>query len=96
MAMEFERRQEEQEVTLVYRPWTCGEPVELRYELPLPERMREIFKKSYIDEVPDKQIAEELNVTLNTIKTQKARAKEYLRGRLGDLFALACVIFPGL
>ena len=62
----------------------------------LPERMREIFKKSYIDEVPDKQIAEELNVTLNTIKTQKARAKEYLRARLGDLFALACVIFPGL
>ena len=62
----------------------------------LPERMREIFKKSYIDEEPDKQIAEELHITLNTIKTQKARAKEYLRVRLGDLFALACVIFPGL
>ena len=38
--MEFERRQNEEEVTLVYRPWAQAEPVELRYERPLPERMR--------------------------------------------------------
>ena len=41
MAMEFERRQEEQEVTFVYRPWAGGDEVKLRYERPLPERMRE-------------------------------------------------------
>ena len=37
--MEFERRQEENEVILVYRPWAGGEPVELRCERELPERM---------------------------------------------------------
>ena len=41
MAMEFERRQEGREVTLVYRPWACGDEVELRCERPLPERMRQ-------------------------------------------------------
>ena len=40
MAMEFERRQDENGVTLTYRPWAGGEPVELRYERPLPERMQ--------------------------------------------------------
>ena len=39
MAMRFERRQDEDGVTLVYRPWAGGEPVELRCERELPERM---------------------------------------------------------
>ena len=49
-----------------------------------------------IDELPDKKIAEELDISLNTIKTQKQRAKSYLRGRLGDLFVYAGMFFPGL
>ena len=40
MAMEFERRQDENGVTLTYRPWAGGEPVERRYERPRPERMQ--------------------------------------------------------
>lgn len=39
MAMRFERRQDEEGVTLLYRPWAGGEPVELRCERELPERM---------------------------------------------------------
>lgn len=39
MAMRFERRQDEDGVTLIYRPWAGGEPVELRCERELPERM---------------------------------------------------------
>ena len=39
MTERFERRQEEGEVTLVYRPWAGGEPVELQCERELPERL---------------------------------------------------------
>lgn len=62
----------------------------------LPDRSREIFKRSYVEGQEDKRIAEELGISLNTIKTQKQRAKSYLRVRLGDLFAFAGMFFPGL
>lgn len=61
----------------------------------LPEKSKEIFKKSYIDGQEDKRIAEELGISLNTIKTQKQRAKSYLRVRLGDLFVYVGMFFPG-
>ena len=59
-------------------------------------KRKEIFKRSYVDGQEDKKIAEELDISLNTIKTQKQRAKSYLRGRLGDLFVYAGMFFPGL
>ena len=52
--------------------------------------------RSYVDGQEERKIAEELNISLNTIKTQKQRAKSYLRGRLGDLFVYAGMFFPGL
>lgn len=60
----------------------------------LPDKCKEIFKRSYIDGQEDKKIAEELNISLNTIKTQKKRAKNYLRLRLKDLFLYVVMIFP--
>lgn len=60
----------------------------------LPDKCREIFKRSYVDGQEDKKIAEELNISLNTIKTQKQRAKTYLRIRLKDLFLYVVMIFP--
>ena len=62
----------------------------------LPDKCKEIFKRSYVDGQEDKKIAEELDISLNTIKTQKQRAKSYLRGRLVDLFVYAGMFFPGL
>lgn len=62
----------------------------------LPERSREIFKRAYVDGQEDKRIAEELGISLNTIKTQKQRAKSYLRERLGDLFVFVGMFFPGV
>ena len=62
----------------------------------LPDKCKEIFKRSHVDGQEDKKIAEELDISLNTIKTQKQRAKSYLRGRLGDLFVYAGMFFPGL
>ena len=62
----------------------------------LPDKCKEIFKRSYVDGQEDKKIAEELDISLNTIKTQKQRAKSYLRGRLGDLIVYAGKIIPGM
>lgn len=62
----------------------------------LPEKCKDIFRRSYVDGQEDKKIAEELDISLNTIKTQKQRAKSYLRTRLGDLFVYAGMFFPGL
>lgn len=54
------------------------------------------YSKSLIStDQEDKKIAEELGISLNTIKTQKQRAKSYLRVRLGDLFVYVGMFFPG-
>lgn len=62
----------------------------------LPEKCREIFKMSYIENQEEKEIAAQLNVSVNTVKTQKLRAKNYLKTRLGDLFVVLLLLFPDL
>ena len=59
----------------------------------LPERCREIFYMAYLQEKEEKQIAELLRVSVNTVKTQKQRAKAYLKGRLGELFVYMTLFF---
>ena len=44
-------------------------------------------------EKEEKQIAELLRVSVNTVKTQKQRAKAYLKGRLGELFVYMTLFF---
>lgn len=61
----------------------------------LPERCREIFCMAYLNEKEEKQIAAQLNISVNTVKTQKLRAKSYLRERLGDLFVYTSLFFTG-
>ncbi|MFR3330249.1 MAG: RNA polymerase sigma factor [Odoribacter splanchnicus] len=59
----------------------------------LPERCRKIFYMAYLQEKEEKQIAELLRVSVNTVKTQKQRAKAYLKGRLGELFVYMTLFF---
>ena len=53
--------------------------------------------EEHIDEMEqekeEKQIAELLRVSVNTVKTQKQRAKAYLKGRLGELFVYMTLFF---
>ena len=53
--------------------------------------------EEHIDEIEqekeEKQIAELLRVSVNTVKTQKQRAKAYLKGRLGELFVYMTLFF---
>lgn len=62
----------------------------------LPDRCREIFCLAYLQEKEEKEIAELLHISINTVKTQKQRAKLFLKTRLGELFIFAGVFFPGL
>ena len=53
----------------------------------------EVFYMAYLQEKEEKQIAELLRVSVNTVKTQKQRAKAYLKGRLGELFVYMTLFF---
>lgn len=62
----------------------------------LPDRCKEVFKMAYIEEHEEKDIARILGISVNTVKTQKLRAKKHLKELLGDLFMYALLLFPAL
>jgi RNA polymerase sigma-70 factor (family 1) len=45
----------------------------------LPPRCRQIFQMFYFHDKPIKEIAQELGISVNTVKTQKQRAIQFLR-----------------
>lgn len=56
-------------------------------ELPLQCQM--IFKYSYIDNIAVKDIADMLNISVNTVKTQRMRAKIFLKDKLKNVFTIS-------
>jgi RNA polymerase sigma-70 factor (ECF subfamily) len=53
----------------------------------LPEKCRRVFLMACLDDKPYRQVAEELGVSINTVKTQMKIALKYLRENLrGQLF----------
>lgn len=59
----------------------------------LPEGCRQVFRMSYLENFSNQEIAERLGISVNTVKSQKARAKELLRESLKDLFSIAALLF---
>lgn len=59
----------------------------------LPEECRRIFKMSYIEHLDIREISEKLHIAESTIKTQRQRAKKFLRDRLQDLYPLVTILF---
>lgn len=59
----------------------------------LPTECRRIFKMSYIENKSIQEIVKILGVSEATVKTQRQRAKKYLRKRLKNLFSLAAFLF---
>jgi len=55
----------------------------------LPTECNKIFKLSYIENLSNQEIADKLGISVNTVKSQKSRAKQLLRESLKDLFILA-------
>lgn len=50
----------------------------------LPVRCREIFTLSYIDELPSKEISEQLGISLSTVNNHIYSALKQLREKLGE------------
>lgn len=54
----------------------------------LPEKQREVLIKCFVEGKMYKEIAEELNISLNTVKTHIKRALKFLREELQDNIVL--------
>ena len=59
----------------------------------LPTGCRRIFKMSYIDHLDIQEITRQLNISQATVKTQRQRAKKFLRERLQDLYPILAILF---
>lgn len=62
----------------------------------LPEKCRNIFKLGYFDELKNPEIAAQLGISINTVKTQKQRALQMLRFKLKDFDMLPVFLFSML
>lgn len=59
----------------------------------LPTDCRNIFKMSYIEHMEISKIAELLHISPATIKTQRQRAKKFLRAHLQNLYPVLILFF---
>ncbi|MFN8254582.1 MAG: RNA polymerase sigma-70 factor [Bacteroidales bacterium] len=61
----------------------------------LPAECRKIFKMSRFDELKNREIAEQLNISVKTVETQMTRALRYLRKHLDDYIKILIMIWIG-
>ena len=54
---------------------------------------RKVFTLSYMEGLDIKEVAEKLDISPHTVKSQRARAKQLLQERLKDLFPLLAYLF---
>jgi RNA polymerase sigma-70 factor (ECF subfamily) len=59
----------------------------------LPTECRRVFEMSYIEGMPVEQVADKLGVSVNTVKTQRSRAKKALRESLKGLYSILVLLF---
>jgi RNA polymerase sigma-70 factor (ECF subfamily) len=59
----------------------------------LPPRCRKIFQMFYFQDKAIKEIAQELGISVNTVKTQKQRALQMLRENQGSLSQSLIILF---
>ncbi len=60
----------------------------------LPEKRRMVFKMAYLEGLKNDEIAEQMNISIHTVKEHKGKALQFLRLRFSDrniiLFILFC------
>lgn len=59
----------------------------------LPDQSKIIFKRCVLDGKKYKEVAEEMNISVNTVNTQMSRAYKFIRSRLGASFLTFCLLF---
>lgn len=60
----------------------------------LPEDCKRVFKLSYVDGMEVSKVAATLGISENTVKTQRLRARKFLKERLKDVFSILFFLFP--
>lgn len=58
----------------------------------LPAECRKVFRMSYIDGKDVATVAQELGISVNTVKTQRQRGRKILQERLKDIFVAVPVL----
>lgn len=58
----------------------------------LPGGCKQVFKMAYLEQLDNEEIAVRLNLSINTVKVQKNKAKHVLRERLKGLYPLAMLL----
>ena len=59
----------------------------------LPQECGRIFRMAYLENMDNQTIADQLSISINTVKVQKNKAKKRLRERLKGLYPLLFCIF---
>lgn len=59
----------------------------------LPPECKKVYELSYFKEMDNNSIAEQLGVSINTVKSQKARGKKILKEQLKDLYPIILLLW---
>ena len=59
----------------------------------LPTECCKVFKLSYLEGLPIEEVAQKLNISIFTVKSQRARAKKLLQENLKNLYPLLAYFF---
>ena len=59
----------------------------------LPTECRKIFKLSRFEELKNKEVADQLNISIKTVETQMSRALKYLRLNLSDYIKVLMFLY---
>ena len=62
----------------------------------LPPRCQHVFELAFIDQKTNEEIAEELHLSVNTVRVQKNKAKQLLQLKLKDLYPLVLFFLNSL
>ncbi len=58
----------------------------------MPEKRREVFKMAFIEGMKNAEIAQQLNLSIFTVKEHKAKALAYLRLRFSDKYIMLVLL----
>ena len=61
--------------------------------LSLPDKCRDVFLKSRNEEMSNREIAEQLNISVKTVEAQITKALKAIRSYITDKMILLCMFF---
>ena len=61
----------------------------------LPEKRRMVFKMAYVEGLKNDEIAEQMNISIHTVKEHKGKALQFLRLRFSDRNIILFILFCG-